>query len=290
MVRAELREALERDLGAPIGAVEAVSGGDINEAWAVRVGGERCFVKSNSDAPADLFAREASALRRLREAGALRVPEVIACGAEYLVLEWIASGRRGPDFGARFGEALAALHASVAAEPVRYGLDEDNYIGSLPQPNGWCAHWTELYGRQRIGAQLDIGEARGTLPRDLIRPGWALVERLEALLPATPRPALLHGDLWSGNYMVDDTGAPVLVDPALYVGHREVELAFTELFGGFPDDFYAAYRATWPLRPGYAERRGLYQLYPILVHANLFGGGYVARARELVRRYSGAHP
>lgn len=288
-MRAKLREALERELGAPVGTVESVSGGDINEAWAVHVGGERCFVKSNSDAPADLFAREASALRHLHEAGALRVPEVIACGARYLVLEWIETGRRGPDFGARFGEALAALHASVAAEPVRYGLDEDNYIGSLPQPNGWCASWTELYGERRIGAQLRIGETRGSLPADLVRAGRALIERLDTLIPTEPRPALLHGDLWSGNFMVDGAGAPVLVDPALYVGHREVELAFTELFGGFPDDFYAAYRAAWPLRPGYAERRGLYQLYPILVHANLFGGGYVSRARELVRRYLGAH-
>jgi fructosamine-3-kinase len=170
-------------------------------------------------------------------------------------------------------------------EPLDHGLDHDGFIGLLPQQNGPCSSWVAFYRDRRIGAQLRLAVARGALSSAQIRKTERLMAKLAELIPDGVTPSLLHGDLWSGNTMVGADDRAVLVDPAVYRGHREVELAMTELFGGFPKGFYAGYREVSPVESGYAERRDLYQLYPVLVHVNLFGGGYGRQAEAIVDRY-----
>ncbi len=290
MIPAEVREALTAALGAPLRDAQMVYGGDINHAARVTLrDGEQVFVKWNRRVGTDFFQAEAEGLRALAAARAIRVPAVLAVGAEtpFLALEWIEPGGRslmGDEFAERLGHELAALHNCIAEA---HGFPHDNYIGSLPQPNARTTSWAEFYAEQRIGAQMTIARQRGMLPpaRE------AGLRRLQEWLPvflddAEIQPSLLHGDLWGGNYMVSAEGDPVLIDPAVYYGHREVDLAMTELFGGFPPGFYSAYNEVYPL-DGYERRRLLYQLYPLLVHMNLFGGGYAARVDAIIRHYVG---
>lgn len=289
-----LRETLGAQLGAPVTHDEPVYGGDINQAARFEAGGAAYFVKWSADAPRAMFPAEAHGLRLLRAPGTIRVPEVIAQGdangacPAYLVLEWVEiGGRRGGCETAMeaLGEGLARLHRIEADE---HGLDRDNFIGRLPQPNAPVARWGEFYRDRRIGAQAEIARKRGRLPArraDLLA---RLIARLPDLLDdAISPPSLLHGDLWGGNYLVDEGGAPVLIDPAVYYGHREMDLAMTELFGGFSTRFYDAYHAVYPVDPGYGDRRALYQLYYLLVHLNLFGESYGGRVDSIAARYAG---
>lgn len=276
---AGLAAALREDLAGELSAVAPVSGGMINQAVRVEVGNTRYFVKWKRNAPPAFFEIEARGLALLQAAGAIRVPQVVSwrlAAAEhpaYLILEWIHETPQQPGraFARRFGQALAALHR---VQGETFGLDHDNYIGELPQPNARHARWVDFYREQRLAPQLALAKKRGWLHagREVLLRG--LLERLDTLLAELPSaPALLHGDLWSGNFLV--AGAePVLVDPAVYYGEREVEIAFTELFGGFPAGFLEAYREANPLPPGYERRRALHQLYPLLVHLNLFGETY----------------
>lgn len=277
--------------GAKISGSRPVGGGCIHDGRIVSLAdGRRFFVKTNSSPPPQIFECEAQGLRALEEAGELRVPRVIAVGdgeeePPFLVLEAIAPGRRGEGFFETFGRRFAELHQKATAE--RFGFARDNYIGSTPQPNRWCDDWCEFWRRHRLGFQLDLARRRGLSDRTLDRAGDALLERLEELIgePAEP-PVLLHGDLWGGNYMVDDNGAPVLIDPAVYYGRREADLAMTRLFGGFDARFYAAYEEAWPLAPGAEARLDVYKLYHLLNHLNLFGGGYRSSCIEILRRYT----
>lgn len=290
MIPEAIREALEAALGAKVRDMRAVYGGDINQTARVLLhDGELVFVKWNHAADADFFQAEAHGLRTLAGADAIRVPEVLAIGDDppFLAMEWIEEARGGFDRGAfaeRFGRELAALHRHTAE---MHGLERDNYIGSLPQPNAQTASWVEFYREQRIGAQMQIARQRGRLPRAREDALMRLQEWLDVFLDdAAIAPSLLHGDLWSGNYMVAEGGEPVIIDPAVYYGHREIDLAMTELFGGFSPRFYAAYNEAYPL-DGYEDRRLLYQLYPLLVHMNLFGGGYGGRVDSIARHYVG---
>jgi len=276
-------------LGAPVDDIHRVGGGDINQAARIQVGGEQLFVKYHSAPPGGMFAREADGLEALRAVGALRVPEVVAVGDDFLVMEWIGGRGRAHDFDQRLGQGLAAIHSSTlsaAGQPAPpFGFEGDNFIGTLPQKNPESASWVEFFGRMRLGAQLELGSRGGRFESGLLARGERLIERLDDLIPDDADPALLHGDLWGGNFMVGADGEPVLIDPAVYRGHREVEIAFTQLFGGFGKRFYVAYDSTWPLEPGFSERRDLYNLYPVLVHANLFGGHYITRADQMIRAY-----
>ncbi|MCC6615415.1 MAG: fructosamine kinase family protein [Anaerolineae bacterium] len=268
-------------------SIRRVHGGDINEAVCVEVDAGRYFLKVNDNAPRGFFAAEARGLERLRAGHGLRVPAVIAEAEAdgdlpaYLVLEWLDEAPASPTFATRFGEVLAALHQISQAQ---FGLDSDNFIGKLPQRNTPMDRWADFYRDQRIAPQAVLARQRGMSASRL-----ALLDRLMArlsnLLPNKSTPALLHGDLWRGNYMILAGDVPAVIDPAVYYGDREIELAFTELFGGFPAQFYTAYRAIYPLEPGYAERRSLYQLYPLLVHYNLFGEPYGAHVESVCRRY-----
>ena len=288
MLPESLRRSLEAHLG-PVGQARAVGGGSINHAARVEGPNGAVFVKYSDDPPAGIFAAEARGLEALAAAGSgLVVPRVLAACDEpepgapaWLALEWLEPAPRAADFGERLGRGLAALHRPGGA----WGWERDNFIGSLPQENAAAGSWAEFWWARRLEPQLRRARDAGRLPGR--EREW---ERLRALLPGLLAPAaedgasLLHGDLWSGNVVASARG-PALVDPTAYRGHREVDLAMTELFGGFGTGFHAAYEEAWPLRPGYrTERRGVYQLFYLLVHVNLFGGRYVAQAAEALRQ------
>ena len=279
--------------GAPT-ALQPVGGGCIADAAVASFAdGSRAFVKRLSGAP-EMFAAEAEGLRALASAGAIRVPQVLAVSDDALVLELIDSAPRRPDFFEDFGRRFAALHH---ARGKACGFSRDNFIGATPQPNrpldtdwdaantddggGWPAFYLER--RLRFQARLATRRDGGDLARLLER----AEARIEALLGAAPEPpVLLHGDLWGGNYLVDERGEACLIDPAAYYGHREADLAMTRLFGGFNRAFYAAYEEAAPLAAGHEERVPLYQLYHVINHYNLFGGGYHGQARRILQRYA----
>lgn len=228
---------------------------------------------------------EADGLGALRRAGFLRVPELIGQGvageSAWLALEWMHCGPATPGAERALGEALARQHS---APGDYFGWHQDNAIGSSSQPNGACQDWAEFFASKRLGYQLELAAARG-LPASLLEPGHRLQARVAALLgERQPAPALLHGDLWGGNWAVDASGQPFVFDPAVHFGDAECDLAMTRLFGGFGRDFYAAYDAVLPPAPGRERRAQLYQLYHVLNHANLFGGGYVGQAERMIGR------
>lgn len=282
-VPAQALDAIEAATGErPPGAGTSVAGGDTNRA--MRLGG--CFVKLNEPSYGAMFEAEAEGLAELATArGGPRVPAVIARGvaqgSAYLVLEWIDFGRAGRDGWRRMGEAVAAMHRTTAE---RFGWHRGNTIGITPQPNDWMSDWIAFFAERRLGHQLALAAERGA-PAGLIRDGERLRDGLGGLFSGyRPVPSLLHGDLWGGNAAFDSDGAPVIYDPAVHYGDRECDLAMTELFGGFPGDFHAAYNAVWSRDAGYPVRRTLYQLYHLLNHFNLFGGGFARSAHEAVRR------
>ncbi|MEI7771071.1 MAG: fructosamine kinase family protein [Chloroflexales bacterium] len=236
-------------------------------------------------------AAEARGLELLGAAGAVRVPAVVAvadpapeAGHAFLLSEWLEGG--APVDMAALGAQLAALHRSTAPA---YGLDHDNYIGGTPQRNGWDSDWPQFFVERRLLPQLDLAGSRGLLGVGRRRSLERLLGRVGDLLAGVSRqPALLHGDLWAGNVVAaDPRGAPGLIDPAVYYGDREAEIAFTELFGGFSPAFSTAYNQAWPLEPGYVERRDLYNLYHLLNHLNLFGEGYGSQVDLIAHRYGG---
>lgn len=267
--RAEIGAAL----GSEVTDVRGVGGGDINEAWAVTLAdGRRAFVKTNPSAPPTMFPREADGLRWLAAPGAIRIPEILAVSERFLALELMQPGAPVAEHAERLGRELAALHLSGAEG---FGGPDANFIGSLPQDNTPEADWPMFYAQRRLLPQLRMAERAGRAS-PAMRDGIArLVEVLpDRVGPAEP-PSRLHGDLWGGNQMAVD-GAPVLIDPAVYGGHREVDLAMMQLFGGFSRRVFDAYDEAAPLAAGWRDRVPLYQLYPLLVHVNLFGGGYVS--------------
>lgn len=278
-MREALRAELGRALGSRVERASAISGGDINEAHAVELAdGRRVFVKHNADCPPGMFAAEAEGLGWLRETHTLAVPEVVAVGDDYLVLELIEPGRRGAAFDEELGRGLAALHA---CRGPAFGHAIDNFIGRLPQDNGSEPDWPTFYRERRLGPM--VKRARGLLGRELCAAFERLYARLGSLVGPAEPPARLHGDLWGGNLHVTASGAPCLIDPAAYAGHREMDLAMMQLFGGFGPRVFAAYNEAFPLAPGHAERTALYQLYPLLVHVNLFGQAYVGSVRSALR-------
>ncbi|MEJ2645332.1 MAG: fructosamine kinase family protein [Gammaproteobacteria bacterium] len=265
------------------GAPDGVGGGCINRA--VRVAGtERdYFVKLNDAGRLDMFEAEAAGLKEIARSKTLRVPQPLCWGVDgdsaYLVLEHVAFGRGGTSSLEALGRGLAAMHR-VGRDS--FGWDRNNTIGSTPQINTPDRDWMAFWRDHRLGYQLQLAARNGYGGR-LQRDGERLMDALPALFEGyRPPPSLLHGDLWSGNYAMDGTGEPVIFDPAVYYGDREADLAMTELFGGFGGRFYAAYREAWPLEPGYDARKRLYNLYHVLNHANLFGGGYAAQAQHLI--------
>ena len=260
-----------------------MSGGCVNQAWRLENSdGVRYFVKLNDAHKLSMFEAESAGLTAIAATHTVRVPQPVICGVSdehaFLVLEYLDLNGSG---NARLlGEQLAALHRTQARQ---FGFSQDNTIGETLQRNGWSSDWIAFWREQRLGFQLDLAARNGY--GDLQEQGQKLLEKLPELFDGySPVPSLLHGDLWGGNHAFTADGMPVLFDPAPYYGDREADLAMTELFGGFGAEFYAAYHTAWPLDAGYAARKMLYNLYHILNHANLFGGGYVRQAQGMMQR------
>ncbi len=284
---AALEHALAEQLGARVVRASSLAGGDINAAFELELaGGRRVFMKTNRNAPNGMFRAEARGLRWLAEARAIKLPEVIAVssdvGPSFLVLELVESAPRRKGFDEELGRSLAALHR---ATPGSFGLDHANFIGSLPQSNAAHSRWPDFFRSERLEPQLERARREGRATSALERGFERLFARLEALVGPEEAPARLHGDLWGGNLHVDEAGAPCLIDPAAYGGHREMDLAMMRLFGGFSERVFAAYGEAFPLAAGHAERVPLYQLYPLMVHVNLFGGGYASSVERALERY-----
>lgn len=243
------------------------------------------FLKTAAPDELGRFEAEAEGLRALRAATCLRVPDVLRCGVVdgRAVIELERLDLRGLDraSGALLGRQLAELHRHAGE---RFGWEHDNWIGDSPQRNGWGGEWSRFFAERRLLPQLRWAAGKG-MDRKSVDKGESLAERLGAFfVDYRPRPSLLHGDLWGGNASALPDGTPVVFDPAVYYGDREADLAMSELFGGFPESFYAAYRIAWPLDSGYETRKTLYNLYHVLNHFNLFGAGYLNQARRMIDR------
>jgi fructosamine-3-kinase len=278
-ISGKLGESLGRRVDARIAG--EIGGGCINQAFRLTDGSQSWFVKINDASRAELFAAEAEGLQALAQ-GPLRVPQVICRGQtleqSFLALEWLVFQAGTPRDYARLGEQLARLHTPAGPH---HGWGRDNYIGSTPQSNAADASWPRFFGKARLAPQLARARKNGHL--GLCAKGERLLEALPRLFGAhAPQPSLLHGDLWGGNAAFLADGTPVIFDPAVYYGDRETDLAMSELFGGFPEDFYAAYHAHSPLDSGYRVRKTLYNLYHVINHANLFGGAYPAQAEKMM--------
>jgi protein-ribulosamine 3-kinase len=263
-------------------APSTAGGGCINQAFHLGDDSQSYFVKLNNASLLPMFEAEAAGLEEIRQSHCIRVPEPVCCGRydgdSFLVLEHIPMSGGG-DMGLA-GRQLALMHRQFGDS---FGWSRDNTIGSTHQPNDRSGDWVEFWQRQRLGHQLKLADELGHGGR-LQESGSRLLQLLPELLGHQPRPSLLHGDLWGGNIAFDADRQPVIFDPAVYYGDREADLAMTELFGGFSREFYTAYNEVWPLDPGYAERRELYNLYHILNHLNIFGGGYAAQAQGMMDR------
>ncbi len=280
-----LREDIETQLGRKLERcrITPVGGGDINRALKLAAAGETLFVKYNRADRLAMFEAESRGLEAIAASASIRVPRPLATGTcddiAYLALEFIElRGSPRPD---ALAIALAAMHACRADA---FGFEGDNTIGSTPQSNRWTADWLEFWREQRLGAQLRLGAENGRFGRELLESGARLGEGLAALFGNyRPQPALLHGDLWSGNWSADSAGRPVIYDPACYYGDHEADLAMMELFGHPGERFFSVYHERFAIDQGYEWRRDLYNLYHLLNHANLFGGGYAARSLSVIR-------
>lgn len=266
--------------------VESVGGGCVASAWRIHCeGGAQLFCKTGT--PADSFAKEAHGLKALESSQCFRIPKLIYFDEEMLALEFISAGRKDASFFERFGTAFAQMHRKTH---VHYGFFEDNYIGATPQLNiakgKEQSSWAEFFFNKRLLFQYQLAVKNGFDNESLRSLMLKMENKIEEILKDDgSAPSLLHGDLWNGNYMATKEGEVALIDPAVYYGHREADLAMTTLFGGFPSDFYTAYHATYPLNDGWQFREGIYHLYHILNHLNLFGRGYYDQVIALIKKY-----
>lgn len=264
---------------------QRVHGGCSNISYRFTTNRGPVFVKVAAAQALDQFEAEVAGLEALRAANALRVPKVLAVvehdGQALLVLEWLELKPTTPASDRALGEGLARQHR--VHKPL-FGFKRHNHIGATPQVNFWSRNWIHFFREHRLEAQLQLAARRGVSDRFLERATLLLAMLDHFFTTYSPMASLLHGDLWSGNYAADETGRPVVFDPAAYYGDRECDLAMTRLFGGFGREFYAAYEGVWPLDTGWRERTELYNLYHVLNHFNLFGGGYLAQAEIMIDR------
>lgn len=280
--------ALFQTLGSPtqVDSIQFVSGGCINNAIRLNTSKGPFFLKWNESQPAYMFEAEAKGLALLASANAVRIPEVIGHGEvaekSYLLLEFIDSRPPAKGYWERFGEELAKLHRQQTSH---YGLDFENYMGSLNQQNTPHDKWVDFFVEKRLRPQFGMAFYHHKIPENYLRKLDKLAQQLPHILTTEP-PSLVHGDLWKGNLMVGYRGEPCLIDPAVYFGHREIDLAMTKLFGGFTQDFYRAYQEAYPLEPGSDERMEIYNLYPLMIHVNLFGISYLSGVDRILKKYT----
>lgn len=280
---------LEMALRTQIGSAQIIAGGDIHRAARLSMAdGRQFFLKYNTGTQAaEMFRTEALGLSLLGASRVIAVPKVyghdVAGEWAFLLLEYIGPGHRNRLFWEDFGASLAALHGTTSAQ---FGFAHDNFIGSLPQSNKRHDSWPEFFAQERLLPQIRLALKHGCLNTGDEHNLENLCRKLSSICPDEP-PALTHGDLWSGNFLCNSDSKPVLIDPAASFAHREMDLAMSRLFGGFDAVFYQSYETAWPLVPGFEERIEVYQLYYLLVHVNLFGGGYVESVRRILQRYGG---
>ncbi|MFB6372067.1 MAG: fructosamine kinase family protein [Bradymonadaceae bacterium] len=283
-----LTDALDKPVD--VHDLRSTAGGDINEASLADTSEGRLFVKYNHSGPADLMEREAEALREMRAGDtSLVIPEPIVAARpdgnspSILILEYLEPGTEIAGFDERLGRGLAQLHETTAEG---FGFHHDNYCGTTPQPNDWQDDWVDFYREKRLRHQLRLAVDHRQVSSSDRRAFDRLLERLDDLLGIDPEPpALIHGDLWSGNLHTAPDGRPSILDPAAYYGHCEAEIGMMELFGGFSETVYAAYQEVRPLQDGWRDRIPLYSLYHVMNHYNLFGGHYGRQAFDIVGRY-----
>ncbi|XME04017.1 fructosamine kinase family protein [Lachnospiraceae bacterium C1.1] len=270
---------------------QPVHGGDANDAYKLFTSnGTVLFLKANTLANADFFRAEAEGIAAIRATGRVRVPTIYArgedCGFSFLLMEFIDSGKLQPDFWEKLGFNLASMHNADTAQYLstgKYGFESDNYIGAGKQKNFPRNSWIEFYSECRLRPQLELAEEY--FDSVTIKELDKLLNNLDRFLFEPEKPSLLHGDLWSGNFMSDEKGMPMLIDPAVYVGCNEADIAMTELFGGFDRRFYDAYFDEMDMVPGYEERRDLYNLYHLTNHLNLFGSSYLPEVLRIIEKY-----
>ncbi|HHN47367.1 MAG TPA: ketosamine-3-kinase [Bacteroidales bacterium] len=284
----EIQHTLQALAGkeALINSVTTVSGGDINRAFRVRTQYSSYFIKYNdANRYPGMFRAEAKGLDILGKPGLLRVPKVLGTSEtgkySWLLLEFIEQGRSGKNFWEDFGTSLAQLHRISSDD---FGLDHNNYIGSLPQSNRQHKSWSGFFIEERLQRQLEIARNKGLVDKSLVRHFENLYKAVPGIFPSEP-PSLIHGDLWSGNFMCDENGRACLIDPAVYYGFREMDIAMSRLFGGFSGSFYTAYQETYPMAPGWNDRLEICNLYPLMVHLNLFGSGYLGSVKAIAGRF-----
>lgn len=286
MIPRTVVSGVEEQLQSKIISTQRVGGGCINDAAIITTSRGEFFLKWNrAEAYPGMFEAEANGLNLLRATDTVHVPKPYFTGSaehwSWIVMQALISGDRKTGFWDALGQSLAALHLQTAAQ---YGLDHNNYIGSLPQRNDQRRTWTGFFVEMRLEPQLKLAMDTRKLNRSVVASFEALSNELQDIFPDEP-PALLHGDLWSGNYLTGPDGEAWLVDPAVYYGHREMDLAMTRLFGGFDEAFYSAYNQAFTLKNGWEERVEICNLYPLLVHVNLFGGGYATTVEAILRRF-----
>jgi fructosamine-3-kinase len=261
-------------------------GGCINQGGRLKTSAGDFFLKWNDAAKfPGMFEAEAKGLKLLRQSKAIYIPEAIVFDTistwQFIVLEFVEQETKVQPFWKILGEQLAGLHQNTSSV---FGLDHDNYIGSLKQVNTPAESWINFFIEQRLEAQLKLAADKNKVNSATVKQFQSLYKKLPDLLPEE-KPSLLHGDLWSGNLITTSDGNPCLIDPAVYYGHREAEIAFTMLFGGFSKEFYESYNENFPLFPGFTGRAEVYNLYPLMVHVNLFGGGYLSQVVSILHRF-----
>jgi len=282
----KLKKLIEENLGETVNSFSGVGGGSIADSSIIEtVSGKRYFLKTGFNGT--MFFNEANGLKELRKPGCIKIPDVIAVDNQFLLLELITPGPRQKDFWTVFGRQYAQMHKFTAKT---FGFYEDNYIGATPQKNLPSEKeknsWTEFYFNKRLLFQYRLAEQNGYATSELKRAFNAIELKIDEILKGSEEPpALLHGDLWSGNYITGPKGEPVLIDPAVYYGHREADLGMTYLFGGFSEQFYNTYNKAYPLKEGWKYRVNIYKLYHVLNHLNLFGTGYYSQAVRLMEYY-----
>lgn len=279
---------LENKLKQKITGLTPLSGGCISNAYKLKLNDKQeFFLKHNPSVSKRMFAAEKHGLQELNKSGAIHVPKVIMCDDNFILLGLIQQGNKSKKFFSDFGVSFASMHKYSAEN---YGFYEDNFIGSNDQKNipvgSEKENWTSFYFNKRILFQLKLAEKLGYATSELKKGIGKIEEKIEDIIGTSDEePSLLHGDLWGGNYMVDESGNACLIDPAVYYGNREADLGMTKLFGGFSSEFYEAYNWTYPLQDGYEYRENIYKLYHVLNHLNLFGGGYYSQAISLIQFY-----
>lgn len=278
---------IEDLIGQKITGFKSISGGSIATSNQIRFeDGKYAFLKTD---PYDdtMFFKEANGLKEIHKAGCIRVPKVLLVNSELLLLEFVEEGGKDKDFFSRFGFQMANLHRKTSS---KFGFKENNFIGATPQTNiaikTEATNWCDFYYNKRLLYQYELAESNGLVGNELKNGFLILESRIEEILEGSEeKPSLLHGDLWSGNFLCDQQSNPCIMDPAVYYGHREADLAMTKLFGGFPDEFYRAYQKENPLPQGFDYRENIYLLYHVLNHLNLFGNSYYGQAVRLVWSY-----